>query len=142
MNDPQPARRIGRSIDAVLAGLLAIFVLSLGTDAALHAAGVFPAWGQPMSEALFLLATGYRTLYAIAGCYLTARLAPARPMRHALALGVVGLVLSTAGAIATWNRGPAFGPHWYPLALIASALPCAWLGGWLHGRQRQTSSTG
>ncbi len=140
MSDPQPPPRIGRSIGAVLAGLLAIFVLSLGTDAALHAAGVFPAWGQPMSDALFLLATVYRTIYAIAGCYLTARLAPARPLRHALTLGVVGLVLSMAGAIATWNRGPAFGPHWYPLALIATALPCAWVGGRLHSLQRRTPS--
>lgn len=141
MNEADRPRRMGRSVSAVFAGLLAIFALSLGTDAVLHAAGVFPAWGQPMSDTLFVLAMVYRTIYAIAGCYLTARLAPSRPMRHALALGVVGLVLSTAGAIATWNRGPAFGPHWYPLALIASALPCAWVGGWLHDRQRQTSST-
>ncbi|MGH9492683.1 MAG: hypothetical protein ACRD2K_04210 [Terriglobales bacterium] len=93
--------RVLRRIGAVFAGLVAIFVLSLGTDAALHGAGVFPAWGQPMSDALFLLATVYRTLYAILGSYLAARLAPDRPMQHALALGVVGLVLSTAGAVAT-----------------------------------------
>jgi len=49
------------------------------------------------------------------------------------ALGVVGVVVSSAGAVATWNGGPAFGPHWYPLALIALAMPCAWLGGKLHG---------
>jgi len=41
-------------------------------------------------------------------------------------------VLSTAGAVATWDRGRDFGPHWYPLALIATAMPCAWAGGWLH----------
>ena len=29
----------------------------------------------------------------------------------------------------TWNAGPEFGPKWYPLALVASSLPCAWLGG-------------
>jgi len=123
------SRRIGRSIGAILAGLAAIFILSLGTDVVLHAAGVFPPWGRPMSNALFLLATAYRTVYSVAGCYLTARLAPDRPMRHALWLGVVGLVLSTVGAVATWNRGPAFGPKWYPLALIALAMPCAWVGG-------------
>ena len=136
MSDRQPSHRTLRSIGAMFAGLVAIFVLSLSTDEVLHLSGVFPAWGQPMSDAAFLLATVYRTVYAVAGCYLAARLAPRRPMRHALILGVVGLVLSTAGAAGTWNRG--LGPHWYPLALIATALPCAWVGGWL--RERQVSA--
>ena len=98
----------------------------------LHAAGVFPPVGQPMSNPLFLLAAAYRVVYAVAGGYVAARLAPGRPMAHALALGVVGLVVSAAGAAATWNEGPAFGPRWYPLALVATALPCAWAGGRLH----------
>jgi hypothetical protein len=42
----------------------------------------------------------------------------------------VGLVVSTIGAAASWNRG--FGPHWYPLALIALAVPPGWIGGKLH----------
>ncbi len=134
MSEANPPRHIGRSIGAVLAGLVAIFVLSLGTDEVLHIARIFPPWGQPMSDGLFALATMYRCVYAVVGCYLTARLAPSRPMRHALILGAVGVVLSAAGAIGTWNRGPEFGPHWYPLALIATAMPCAWLGGRLGGR--------
>jgi len=69
------------------------------------------------------------------GGYITARLAPDRPMRHALAGGIVGFVACTVGAVVTWNRGPAFGPHWYPLALVATAVPCAWLGGQLRVRQ-------
>jgi hypothetical protein len=135
MNETHRPRRILRSIGALLAGFLAVVVLSLGTDVALHATGVFPPWGQPMSDALFLLATAYRILYAVAGSYITALLAPHRPMQHALAGGVVGLFLSTMGAVATWDRGPAFGPHWYPLALIATAMPCAWAGGRLQARQ-------
>ncbi|HXZ28906.1 MAG TPA: hypothetical protein VEG08_13015 [Terriglobales bacterium] len=129
MSEADPPRRLGRSFAAVFVGLAAIVVLSLGTDEVLHLARVFPPWGQPMSDALFVLATIYRCVYAVAGCYLAARLAPSRPMRHALMLGVVGVVLSTAGAVGTWKRGPEFGPHWYPLGLIASSLPCAWLGG-------------
>lgn len=137
MSEAGHPRRMGRSMGAVFAGLVAIFALSIGTDVTLHAAGIFPAIGQPVSDELLLLATAYRCVYAVAGCYLAARLAPGRPMRHALALGVVGVILSTAGAVATWNRGPAFGPHWYPLALIASSLPCAWMGGWLREKQLQ-----
>ncbi len=128
---PHP-RRILRSLGALFAGILVVVVLSLGTDVLLHATGVFPPWGQPMSDALFLLATAYRTVYGIAGPYVTARLAPHQPMQHALLGGVIGLVLATTGAVATWNRGPEFGPHWYPLALVATALPCAWLGGPLY----------
>jgi len=47
----------------------------------------------------------------------------------ALVLGVIGVVLSLIGTIATWNRGPEFGPKWYPLALIVTAIPTAWIGG-------------
>jgi hypothetical protein len=38
------------------------------------------------------------------------------------------------GAVATWNRGPEFGPHWYPVALILLALPCVWAGARLRER--------
>jgi hypothetical protein len=129
MNETYRPRRIGRSIGALLAGFLTVIILSLGTDFVLHATGVFPRLGQPMADALLLLATVYRTVYSVAGSYITARLAPGRPMQHALAGGVVGLILSTVGAVVTWNRGPAFGPHWYPLAIVATAMPCAWAGG-------------
>ena len=125
----------------MLAGLLTVVILSLGTDLALHASGIFPPWGEPMDDALFLLATAYRSIYAVAGSYIAARLAPDRPMQHALALGVVGLALSTVGAVATWNAGPAFGPRWYPLALVATALPGAWIGGKLHGMQLRVAET-
>jgi hypothetical protein len=123
-----PPRRIGRSIGAVLIGIVSGIIVTLVTDVVLHAVGVFPPWGQPVSDAPLLLATAYRTVYSVAASYLIARLAPDRPMQHALAGGVVGFVLSTVGTAVTWNRGPAFGPHWYPLALIVLALPTAWAG--------------
>ena len=129
MSETHRPRRTGQSIGALLAGFLAVVILSLGTDIVLHAVGVFPRLGQPMADVLFVLATAYRTVYGVAGSYITARLAPDRPMQHALVGGFVGLVLSTVGAVVTWDRGPAFGPHWYPLALVVTAMPCAWAGG-------------
>ena len=55
-------------------------------------------------------------------------------MGHALTLGVVGLLAAIAGTIATWDKGPEFGPKWYPLALVVTAIPCTWLGGKLAPR--------
>src|SRR5881628_928924 len=129
MGETQSPRRPLRSVGAVLAGFIAIFVLSTVTDVVLHVTGVFPPWGQPMSDGLFLLATAYRVVFSIAGCYIAARLAPDRPMWHALALGVVGIVVSGVATVVTWNKGPAFGPHWYPIALVLVSIPCAWAGG-------------
>ncbi|WP_210405711.1 hypothetical protein [Paludisphaera borealis] len=119
----------------MITGIVVIVVLSIGTDAALIATGVFPAHGQPMTDGLFLLATIYRTLYAILGSYLAARLAPDRPMAHALALGIVGLVVSILGAVTTWNTDTTAGLSWYPLALVVLALPPAWVGGRLREMQ-------
>jgi hypothetical protein len=121
----------------VLAGLLATFALSLGSDEVLHAAGVFPPWGERMSGALFGLAFAYRLVFNTAGCAIAARLAPDRPMQHALALGAIGLVLATAGAVAMWDAGPA----WYSLGIVASAPPCAWVGGRLGAAQRRATSS-
>jgi len=118
----------------VFAGFFATFILSIGTDLLLHAAGVFPPWGQPMSNALFALATAYRTVYTVAGGYVTARLAPNKPMGHVWTLGVIGLLAAIAGTAATWDKGPEFGPKWYPLALVVLAIPCVWLGGKLAQR--------
>ena len=129
MSEAQPPRRILRSIGAVFAGVVAVFILSLGTDVVMHATGIYPPWFQPMTGAMFMVALTYRIVYGIAGGYIAARVAPDRPMLHALVLGVVGLLLSIAGTAGTRNRGPEFGPKWYPLALVATALPCAWVGG-------------
>ena len=133
MSETRQPRRVLRSIGAVLTGLLVIIIITTATDSVMHGAGVFPPAGEPMSNALWLLATAYRIVYGVAGSFIAARLASDRPMRHALALGVIGLVLSIVGAVATWDRGPGFGPKWYPLALVVIAIPSAWLGGKLGG---------
>ena len=132
MNEGRP-RNVGRSIFAFFAGFLLGIFLSLGTDVALNKIGTFPSLGSPMSSGLLLIATIYRTIYGVLGSYVIARLAPNRSMWHALIGGVVGLVLNIVGVMVTWNRG--LGPHWYPLALTALAMPTAWLGGKLRVMQ-------
>lgn len=55
-------------------------------------------------------------------------------MRHAVVLGLIGLIVGTAGAVATIPMD--LGPAWYPIALAVTALPCGWLGGFLYTRRQ------
>ena len=93
MSDTHPPRQLGKSFLALLAGMLAGIVLSIGTDVLLHVIGLFPPLGQPVSSPLLLLATAYRSVYGVIGSYIAARLAPSQPMMHALVLGMVGFVV-------------------------------------------------
>ncbi|MEQ8179340.1 MAG: hypothetical protein RIA10_13500 [Amphiplicatus sp.] len=126
---------IVRSALAVMAGLVCVILLSSAADVALSAAGVLPPLNEPgaYAAAHWLLAALYRSAIVVLGCWLTARLAPSRPMRHALILGAIGFVLALIGLVAT-TQVEGMGPLWYPAALVASALPCAWIGGALHAR--------
>jgi len=139
MSTTNNSRGFLRSVGVVLVAFVLVAVFSLGTDIVLHATRIYPPWFKSMSTPLWLLATGYRTVYCIAGCYIAARLASYQPVKHALALGILGFVVSTVGVVATWNKGPEFGPHWYPLALVATAIPCAWVGGKLGSAQTSLS---
>lgn len=124
-----------RSIGAVFAGLIAVVVLSEGTDFLLRAGGFFPpleAGMEGMTDEKLALAFGYRTVAGVVGGYIAAALAPSRALAHALVLGLIGVGLSTLGAVVMWGVGPA----WYPIALAVVALPAAWLGGWMQQRGR------
>ncbi|MFI5400294.1 MAG: hypothetical protein ACHQZQ_04480 [SAR324 cluster bacterium] len=118
-------KQVLRSMGAVAAGILANFVIAIPIDVVLHVLGIFPPWNGQISDPLAALALSYRVVAAVAGGYITARLAPQKPVQHALILGVIGVLLSSAGAAAMWDKGT----HWYPLALIVISLPCSWLGG-------------
>jgi len=116
-----------RSVWAVVVGVVFIIVVTTLVDLALHLIGVYPPLGQPMDDTLAVVATSYRIFISIAGAYLTARLAPSQPMKHAMILGLVGTLLGIAGIAATWNKG--LGPNWYPIALAVLAIPQCWAGG-------------
>ena len=131
-------RRLGQSVWAIFAGFLFVVILSVATDALFHKLGVFPPLGEYTSDKPLLLATVYRAIFGIIGSYITARLAPHSPMRHALIGGCIGIVLGTVGAVATWNRN--LGPHWYSVALIVLALPQSWLGARVYLRTASSNS--
>ena len=125
-----------RSIGAVIGGFFVLAVLSTAMDRVLEMT-ILPGLAHAdASTGVWIVITAYRAVFSIFGCYLAARWAPARPMAHALVLGVIGVILSSLGAYVMWGVGT----HWYPIALIVIALPCAYLGGWLHERSRGSAA--
>ena len=128
------SRNLGRSSVAVFVAFIAVAILSLATDQILHVLNVYPPWGQPMFDpALNLLALSYRIGYTILGGYIAGRLAPRNPVRHAIVLGIVGLIVGSASALAVMSKYD-LGPRWYPLGIALTAFPCSWLGGVLARR--------
>jgi hypothetical protein len=134
-NDPPPGksgvsspRRIGRSIFAVIFGLVFYLISVFGYDALLVDFHVFPPLDQPMtSVADNAIALGGRAGFMVFVGYFAAAIAPRHPMRHALILGAILLLLSAGGAMLAANLDSA-APTWYLIGLPAVALPCAWIG--------------
>lgn len=118
----------GKSIWSIVAGFLVVVILSMGTDFILESLALFPPQSEPAAytAGMLMIALIYRCVYTVAGGYVTAQLAPDRPVRHAIILGFVGIVAGTIGVVVAWNLSP---HHWYPIALVITALPCTWLGG-------------
>jgi hypothetical protein len=132
----RPRKGLARSVFAVLTGLVLNAALSLGADQVFHELAVYPPWGEPMRQTSDnVLALSYRIIFALLASYAAGRLAPFAPLKHALVLGGIALVLSAIGAyvgVVMVDLGPA----WYPLSLVVISLPCAWFGGVLAERHR------
>jgi hypothetical protein len=119
---------------AVVAGLAFTILVAVGMDNVMHRTGVFSLEATDMTTSGWLVAMSYRLAAAVAGGWITARLAASRPMFLATLLGVFGTVIGLAGLFVVWQARPALGPVWYPLALVLTAVPCTWLGGRLAKR--------
>jgi len=131
-----------RSTGAVVLGFVFIALLSFGSDILLRV--TFPddvnVPIRIVSVRVLWLSLITAAVYATVGCYLTARLAPSRPMGHALLLGVIVLIFTQINATVLWMLAP----MWYKLASLVLVMPCAWAGGWLaeHARTNGGSASG
>ena len=123
-----------RSFLAILAGLVLTIVVTTLADILMYQTGVFVQNGLTTGD--WLIATAYRLVIAVIGCWLAARLAPQNHMKHALILGGIGTLLALIGVWITSQKGPEFGPAWYAWLLVITALPCAYVGGWLASRHK------
>jgi hypothetical protein len=113
-----------KSVWAVLAGFILVAGASITTDIILTKTGLMKQPFHLNTTSFIAFVVFYRCLYGTTGSYLTAKLAPGNPIKHAIIGGIIGLLIATIGTIAMWDKSP----HWYPIALIITALPCAWLG--------------
>ncbi|TGK81604.1 hypothetical protein EHQ24_09870 [Leptospira noumeaensis] len=114
-----------KSFIAVLAGFFSNVILSVLMDTILKILGIIPYDNLFVSTPLVLFVLGYRIVFSIFGCYLTAKLAPKNPMFHSFVLGGIGLVLGITGAVFAGHLGP----WWYAWSLVILTLPISYLGG-------------
>jgi len=124
-----------RSIMAILVGFVLIAALSFGADYVVRSAlpGAFMRSGRVESTHVLMLMTAYVAVFAVFGCWVTGRLAPDHPMRHALILGVLGLVVVIYTSVTQWSLTPA----WFHIVALVMVMPYACIGGWLAERQRR-----
>lgn len=119
-----------RTAGALIAGFLAVALLSTAADAVLHALNYYPNDGTVGSDAELAFALTYRTIFTVLGGFITARLAPSHPLRLATILGCIGTVFAILGAVAMWSVGH----NWYPVGIVVLAIPSTALGGWIFTR--------
>lgn len=123
-----------RSILAVLAGDIIWTGLWLMTNAivAAIAPASFGVDGSINSAGILFLILVLSVAISVAAGYSTARLARVNELTHALALGIVLLVIGIFVQSQYWDALPV----WYHLSFLALLIPAAWLGGKLRLDQK------
>ena len=132
---------------ALLAGVSADWLGTLLTAGLLGIAfGVGPDTPdsrlQQLLEApeFIISATAHGAFFTALGGYVAARLAPADPLRHAVIVGALSLILAILLAVS-----PGEGPRaawWVDLLGYLLVVPAAATGGWLAGRRRHERGAG
>ena len=123
-----------RSTGAVVAGFVGAVILAVICDLVLRAGAphAFGSDGFVANPGFQVVVLVYSAVAATFGGWLAGRLAPSRPMRHALILGWISVVLTLLGTAAAWSHAPI----WYHAIAILIVLPAAWCGGSIARNQR------
>lgn len=125
-----------KSIGVIFLGVFFTVIFSHGTDFILEYLGIFPTIGQSEFDTwMYVFAIIYRTFYSAVAGYLVAALAPDRPMRLVIILGIVGTIAATLGVVAAVSTGLIV---WYPIMLAVFAFPSVWAGGKVQLMQQST----
>jgi hypothetical protein len=127
-----------RSIGVLLLAFVVNGLLSVVTDFVLESIGMLPDPSKGLFEtwAIFLVLF-YRGVYTIFSGYLIARLAPSKPVLHAVILGVIGTVIVLLAM--TNSEVAEKAPVWYGYTLAATTIPCMIFGVVISKSWRQDS---
>lgn len=127
-----------KSIGAIVAGFALGAILSIGMDFLFDKLGIMSMENfKQTSSSIICTVITYRFAFNVVGCYLAAKLAPYKPMKHVIIIGISGTVLSLLGAFTMWDKAIPF----YNIAIILIALPSAWIGGKLFLKNQQNGRT-
>lgn len=123
-----------KTIFAIIAGFLTVVILSTVTDFVLEKLGILPS----PKDGLFItwmlvLALAYRSIYTVVGGYVTAWLAPERPIHVVKILAFIGLLAGIVGIVFGWNLSQ----HWYPIAIAITGPIFTILGGFIRVKNAQ-----
>jgi len=125
-------RQAVRTIVAILSGYLTTLALTAAAfiAVALSRDGTGPEPGLAWRVLLVLLAT----LAGVAGGYAGAWIAGRREIRHGLYVGGLTAVIGLAWGNVDFAQSD---PLTFRIALIAVALPAAYVGGWLRAQRQK-----
>lgn len=131
---------MARSIAAVVVGYLVLTVLVVVLDVAL--VRLFPA-SFPTPQTIptppwLVLELILGLVFTAIGGYVAGMIARRAEVQHALALGILGFVLS----IGTFVQYQGRQPLWFQLAGMVMVIPAAVAGGYLRARHRNAQSRG
>jgi hypothetical protein len=116
-----------RSILAIVAGCVVLIATGLLTDTILFK--LFPAMIDAQehvtSTTVAFLMLSYSIAYCVFAAYVAASIARRREVAHALALGVVLVLLLIYPTIRFWDTTPV----WYHVALFVLTIPACVAGG-------------
>ena len=118
-----------RSIGAVLAGWLTWGALCVTVNMGLmhFMPTLFRPDGTTESAPILGLLIAMSMVYSIVSGYLTATIAHAKPLEHAVALGVWNLSFGLYVQLHYWDVLPL----WYHIPFLGLLIPGAMIGGWM-----------
>lgn len=130
---------MAKSTGAIVAGFVVTVSLAMAADEMVlrFVTDARDAFGRVTDVRILIVMLTYTGLSAIGGSYATGRLAPSRPLRHAMILGAIALALTVVATFMFWDSGPA----WYHVIAVGMVLPSAWIGGAMAERRRAGTET-
>ena len=120
-------QNIFKSIGVILLGFIVNALLSIITDFLLESIGVLPNPDRGLFQTwAIILVLFYRGIYMIVAGFIVARLAPAKPLLHAIVLGMIGITITIIAVSSSSFADKA--PLWFGYLLAGITIPCLWLG--------------